>query len=70
MRLFHMPAVRAILAAAFALRPAFVAANSHGQGVSQHRNGPFNEFDLKAIGIVLVVVMVILAIRAVQRRRS
>ncbi len=69
-RLFHMPAVRALLATLCALSPAIAAADSRGQGVSQYRNGPFNEFDLKAIGITLVVVMIILGIRAVRRRRS
>lgn len=64
-----MPIARIQLAALFALSPAIAGADAHGQGVSQYRNGPFNEFDLKAIGIALVVVMVILGIRAVKRRR-
>lgn len=70
MRLFHMLAIRALLTAIFALIPAISVARIHGQGVSRFRNGPFNDFDLKAIGVVLVVVMVIVGIRAVQRRRS
>jgi hypothetical protein len=65
-----MPAIRFHLATLLALAPAIAAADNHGQGVSQYRNGPFNEFDLTAIGAVLVVVMVILGIRAVIRRRS
>ena len=67
---FCTPAARGIVAALFVLSPAIAAADSHGQGVSQYRNGPFNEFDLKAIGIALVVVMIVLGIRAVIRRRS
>ena len=67
---FDMPAARIAVATLLALSPAIAAADAHGQGVSQYRNGPFNEFDLKAIGIALVVVMVILGIRAVKRGRS
>ena len=62
--------VRAVLAANFTLLPALAIADSHDQGVSQYRNGPFNEFDLKAIGIALVVVMIVLGFRALKRRRS
>jgi len=65
-----MPFARTALAVLAAVSPAIASADSHGQGVSQYRNGPFNEFDLKAIGITLVVVMIILGIRAVRRRRS
>lgn len=65
-----MSTVRAVLAAKFTLLPVLAAADSHGQGVSQFRNGPFNEFDLKAIGIALVVVMIVLGFRALKRRRS
>ncbi len=65
-----MIATRIALAAVFALSPAIADAVYHdGQGVSQYRNGPFGEFDLTVIGIVLVVVMVILGIRALKRRR-
>ena len=60
----------AALVTLVALLPAIAAADSHGQTVSQYRDGPFGEFDLKAIGIVLVVVMIVLGIRAVKRRRS
>ena len=65
-----MPATRFLLAALFALSPGIAAADGHDQGVSQYRNGPFNEFDLTVIGIALVVVMVIFGIRALKRRRS
>jgi hypothetical protein len=65
-----MPANRFLPAMLAALTPGIAAADAHGQGASQFRNGPFNEFDLKAIGIALVVVMVILGIRALKRRRS
>ena len=65
-----MTATRIALAAVFALAPTVTGAHYHdGQGVSQYRNGPFGEFDLTVIGIVLVVVMVILGIRALKRRR-
>ena len=64
-----MPAARIAVVTLVALSPAFADADSHGQGVSQYRNGPFGEFDLTAIGIALVVVMIILGIRAVIRRR-
>ena len=64
-----MTAALITLAAFIVLLPAIAAADSHGQGVSQYRNGPFNEFDLKAIGIALVVVMIVVGIRAVKRRR-
>ena len=65
-----MLATRFALATLVVLSPGFAVAGSHGQGVSQYRNGPFNEFDLKAIGIALVIVMIILGIRALKRRRS
>ncbi len=66
-----MTATRFTLAVFVALSPAVAGAVYHdGQGVSQYRNGPFGEFDLTAIGVALVVVMVILGIRAVIRRRS
>jgi hypothetical protein len=65
-----MSAAHIALAAILAMTPGLAAADSHGQGVSQYRNGPFSEFDLKAIGIALVVAMIVLGIRAVRRRRS
>ena len=66
-----MIAARIAVTAVFALSPTDAGAAHHeGQGVSQHRNGPFGEFDLTVIGIALIVVMVILGIRAVIRRRS
>jgi len=65
-----MSAVRAFLAAHFILLPTLAAADSHGQGARQYRNGPFNEFDLIAIGVVLAVVMIVLGVRALKRRRS
>ena len=65
-----MIAKHTALAILAALTAEIAAADSHGQGVSQYRNGPFNEFDLKAIGIALVVVMIVLGIRAVKRRRT
>jgi hypothetical protein len=72
--LFDIPTVRSLLAALYALSPAITAADTHGQGASQYRNGPFNEFDLMAIGIALAVVLVVfgirLGIRAVRRGRS
>ena len=37
--------------------------------VLQRREGPFRDLDLLAIGSVLVVVLVILALRRVFRRR-
>ena len=66
-----MIAARIAHAAVFSLSPAIAGAFFHGpgQGVSQHRNVPFGEFDLTVIGIALIVVMVILGIRAVIRRR-
>lgn len=42
----------------------------NGEEVSQYRNAPFSDFDLTAIGIVLVVVMVVLGFRALARRRK
>ena len=65
-----MIATRLVLAILVALTPAIAAADSHDQGVSQNHNGPFNEFDLKVIGIALVAVMIIHGIRALKRRRS
>ncbi len=65
-----MLATRVLLSTLVILAPGFAVAGSHGQGVSQYRNGPFNEFDLKAIGVALVVVMIVLGIRAVKRWRS
>ena len=65
-----MPAARVLFAAVFTLSPGIAGADSHGQGVSQYRNGPFDEFDLTAIGIVLVGVMIVLGVRALVRRRS
>ncbi len=64
-----MPAVQIAIAALFALLPAVAAAEGHGEGVSQYRNGPFNEFDLTAIGVTLVVVMIVLGVRAVKGGR-
>ena len=66
-----MTATRFTLAVFVALSPATVAGKvfDDRQGVSQYRNGPFGEFDLAAIGIALIIVMVILGIRAVIRRR-
>ncbi len=66
----RMQAARIILATMVVLSPAIAAADHHGPGVSQNRNGPFNEFDLKAIGVALVVVMIVLGIRALKRWRS
>ncbi len=63
-----MPIARIQLTTLFAVFPAIAGADAHGHGVSQYRNGPFNEFDLKAIGIALVIVMIILGIRALKRR--
>jgi len=57
-----------LLAVLLSVSPAIAAADGHGQGVSQYGNGPFNEFDLKAIGIALVVVMAILGARALKGR--
>ncbi len=42
----------------------------NGEGLSQFRNVPFSDFDLTAIGIALVVVMVVLGFRALARRRK
>lgn len=46
-----------------------LAALAQGEGMSQYRTAPFGEFDLTAIGIALVIVMVILGFRALTRRR-
>ena len=65
-----MSAARLLPVVLLALSPSIVAADSHHPGLSQYRNGPFSEFDLTAIGIALVIVMIVLGIRAMKRKRS
>jgi len=65
-----MLAARAFLVAVFVLSSAIAAEAGHSQGVSQYRNSPFGEFDLTAIGVVLVAVMIVLGVRALTPRRQ
>ncbi|MCP4385580.1 MAG: hypothetical protein GY798_29930 [Hyphomicrobiales bacterium] len=65
-----MPTVRDVLITVLALLTPGTAIAQDGQGVSQYRHLPFSGFDLTAIGIVLVIVMVVLGLRALARRRG
>ena len=61
-----MPTARTFLIIAFVLS---LPAAGHGQDLSQYRTAPFSDFDLTAIGIALVIVMIVLGFRALRRRR-